>query len=265
MFAGLRTRFGIPGVISVVALVFAMFGGAYAATNSGGGAIAAKAKAKKGPRGPKGATGANGAQGPAGPAGPQGPAGPPGPKGDLGASGKSAEGVPFGSGEEPVSEPCEARGGVEVKSAASPAYVCNGEGGSPWAPDNVLPQGATETGSWFLETNGAGEGYGPISFTVPIGAALNEQHTIAIKAGVTPPAECDDGVAPAAGPEHPEADSGYLCVFTAKYTGTILAFFARPSGSENFEAATSTSGALVWIGDVTGAGKVGWGTWAVTG
>ena len=32
MFSTLRTRFGIPGVISVIALVFAMFGGAYAAS-----------------------------------------------------------------------------------------------------------------------------------------------------------------------------------------------------------------------------------------
>ena len=263
MFAGLRTRFGIPGIISVIALVFAMFGGAYAASNSGGGAIAAKAK--KGPRGPRGPAGPAGPVGAPGPVGPAGPAGLPGPKGDPGANGKSAEGVPFGPTEEPAGEPCEERGGVEVTSAANPAYVCNGEAGSPWAPDGVLPKGATETGSWFLETNSAGEGYAPISFTVPVSGALDEPHTISIRPGETPPDTCDDGVEPAAGPAHPEADSGFLCVFATKYTGTITAFFARPSGNENFEPATSTAGALVWIGDVTGAGKVGWGTWAVTG
>ena len=37
MLSPLRNRFGIPGVISVIALVFAMFGGAYAATNSNDG------------------------------------------------------------------------------------------------------------------------------------------------------------------------------------------------------------------------------------
>ena len=48
MFSTLRNRFGIPGVISVIALVFAMFGGAYAASNSsGGGKATASAKAKK--------------------------------------------------------------------------------------------------------------------------------------------------------------------------------------------------------------------------
>ena len=85
MFSTLRNRFGIPGVISVIALVFAMFGGAYAASNSsGGGKATASAKAKKGPKGPKGATG------PAGPAGAAGPAGPAGPKGDAGATGTKA-------------------------------------------------------------------------------------------------------------------------------------------------------------------------------
>src|SRR5258706_13999527 len=84
MFSPLSNRFGIPGVISVIALVFAMLGGAYAASNnSGGGKASASAKAKKGPRGPKGATG------PAGPAGPSGPArskGDPGAKEGTGAA-----------------------------------------------------------------------------------------------------------------------------------------------------------------------------------
>ena len=47
MFSPLRNRFGIPGAISVIALVFAMFGGAYAASdNSGGGKATASAKKK---------------------------------------------------------------------------------------------------------------------------------------------------------------------------------------------------------------------------
>src|ERR1700704_3299328 len=83
MFSTLRTRFGIPGVISVIALVFAMLGGAYAASNSGGGKATASAKAKRGPRGPKGATG------PAGPTGPAGATGPSGARGATGAAGFS--------------------------------------------------------------------------------------------------------------------------------------------------------------------------------
>src|SRR5262245_60915 len=82
MLSPLRNRFGIPGVISVVALVFAMLGGAYAASNNDNGKATASAKAKRGPKGPKGATG------PTGPAGPQGPAGANGKDGSNGANGQ---------------------------------------------------------------------------------------------------------------------------------------------------------------------------------
>jgi len=57
MLSPLRNRFGIPGVISVIALVFAMFGGAYAASNSGDGPTAsgkATASAKRGKPGKPG-------------------------------------------------------------------------------------------------------------------------------------------------------------------------------------------------------------------
>jgi len=94
MLSFLRNRFGIPGALSVIALVFAMLGGAYAANNTANhGAKASKAskkskkKAKRGPRGPKGAkgdTGPQGLQGAKGDTGPQGPAGPPGPAGTTG-------------------------------------------------------------------------------------------------------------------------------------------------------------------------------------
>jgi Collagen triple helix repeat (20 copies) len=91
MLSPLRNRFGIPGVISVIALVFAMLGGAYAANDSGSGDSKASASAvKKGPRGPRGP------KGPAGPAGAQGPAGPQGAKGDTGATGKTGATGPQG-------------------------------------------------------------------------------------------------------------------------------------------------------------------------
>ena len=76
MFSTLSKRFGVPGVIAVAALVFAMIGGAYAANGSGGGK-AVTSKARRGPRGPRGPQGPVGPQGPAGPAGSQGVAGSP--------------------------------------------------------------------------------------------------------------------------------------------------------------------------------------------
>lgn len=80
MLKAIRRNLSPPTVIAVVALVFAMSGGAIAATNSAkGSAEASKHKgSKRGPRGPRGK------QGPRGFVGPQGPAGPQGPKGNTG-------------------------------------------------------------------------------------------------------------------------------------------------------------------------------------
>src|SRR5438128_9675848 len=149
MFSTLRTRFGIPGVISVIALVFAMFGGAYAASNSAsGGKATASAKAKKGPRGPKGATGPAGPQGPAGLQGPKGDSGAPGSNGAPGAAGKS---VVIGN----AAPGCDFGGkSVEVEgNAASKKEICNGEegpAGSPWTLEGTLPSGSTETGAYSI-------------------------------------------------------------------------------------------------------------------
>jgi hypothetical protein len=97
MFSQLRNRFGVPGVIAVIALVFAMFGGAYAA--SGGLTPKQKKEVKKiakqearklvkaGPAGPAGPVGPAGPAGPAGAAGAQGAIGPEGPTGPTGADG----------------------------------------------------------------------------------------------------------------------------------------------------------------------------------
>jgi hypothetical protein len=163
MLSPLRSRFGIPGVISVIALVFAMLGGAYAANNSGGGKATASAKAKKGPRGPKGATGPAGPTGPAGangkdgasgkegPQGPAGPQGPPGTAGPAGAAGKSVTSTPIPA--EPTETLCKGYGGAEylVEDALEGTTICNGEEGSPWTDGGTLPPGATETGFYFGE------------------------------------------------------------------------------------------------------------------
>jgi hypothetical protein len=148
MFSTLRNRFGIPGVISVIALVFAMFGGAYAASNSSNnGKATASAKAKKGPRGPKGATG------PAGPAGAQGPAGPAGAKGDAGANGSNGAAGPTG--------PTGAKGATGATGAAGQTGFTE-----------TLPSGKTETGVWSVTiAPNASEPEVPISFPIPVAKA----------------------------------------------------------------------------------------------
>jgi len=84
----IRRNLNLPTAIAVVALVFAMTGGAYAAKSYvNGSAKDSKAKAKQGPRGPRGKRG---------PQGPKGPTGPTGPKGDTGAQGpKGVAGDPW--------------------------------------------------------------------------------------------------------------------------------------------------------------------------
>ena|SRR5689334_14979473 len=210
MFSTLRTRFGIPGVISVIALVFAMLGGAYAANNSsGGGKATASAKAKKGPRGPKGPKGDTG---PAGPAGPAGLAGPAGAKGDTGAQGPEGKAGPQGPQ------------GIQGKQGEP------GKNGTTGFTE-TLPPGKTETGTWAV---GEGVNIGeekefplgtlvPISFPIPLSEAP-ELTVVWLSYGLIDepfePSEIAEILEE--GAEHgcpgfegtvPLADPGHLCVY----------------------------------------------------
>jgi hypothetical protein len=239
----------------VIALVFAMFGGAYAATNDGGKATSS-AKAKKGPRGPKGPVG------PAGPAGPQGPAGP---KGDTGAAGSngsngtSATTVSFNGNE----KGCEA-GGVEVKSASAPVVVCNGKKGangapgSPWTAGGTLPAGRTLTGTWGFDGQGekpADVVRSPISFGIPLASPLPEANVHVMPEGATSTEACPGSVA------NPEAKAGHLCVYTGESNSVGSTFIFNPS---TLGLGAATAGAVVeGLGLSPGSGAKG--TWAVTG
>jgi hypothetical protein len=230
MFSTLRTRFGIPGVISVMALVFAMFGGAYAASNSsGGGKATASAKAKKGPRGPKGATGLAGPSGPQGPAGATGAAGPkgdPGPKGDKGDPGdQGPQGTPGTTGF-----------------------------------TKTLPPGETETGTWA---------YGivsvappnikvPISFSIPLETALNQSEVHFVGEGETPPAGCTGGTV-----ENPKADPGHLCIYTGEFERGTATVLIRKVSSGVTDGADPAGAQMLIIGPPENS--YGYGSWAVTG
>jgi hypothetical protein len=225
MFSTLRNRFGIPGVISVIALVFAMFGGAYAASSSsGGGKATASAKAKKGPKGPKGATGPAGPAGPAGAAGAKGDTGVAGSNGtngtpgSAGAAGKSVISETFEGTDEPNGAECFEAGGVEfeVEGSGTKKYACNGTAGtpgapgSPWTAGGTLPVGATETGIWSFTSSDPSENsvaFVPLSFDVPLAAELDSTHVVFV-GGLNPdPTHCPGTVA------EPKAASGYLCVY----------------------------------------------------
>jgi hypothetical protein len=76
------------------------------------------------------------------------------------------------------------------------------------------------------------------------------------------PAECDDGVAPPASPQHPEADSGFLCTFIANAGGTPTQLITK-SGNSGVGIGASTAGAVL-RGQGAPESAI-WGTFAVTG
>jgi Collagen triple helix repeat (20 copies) len=244
MYSRLRKQFSTTALIlSIVALVFALMGGAYAASQS---------KVVKGPRGKTGKTGKTGPQGPAGPAG---LAGAPGAKGDAGP-----QGVPGKEGAsvevtELAAPECQGRNGAEVKpkGTASGVEVCEGEEGSPWTAGGTLPQGATETGAWTFTGSEAQAGsvggvLVPISFTIPLTAPLDSSHVHFGSGG-----GCTGEV------NNPTAPSGELCVYGFS-TASSTSIFELEFGTEGAGAA----GALLFFGGVVD-GTFGNGSWAVTG
>ncbi|HEY1689198.1 MAG TPA: hypothetical protein VGF95_10090 [Solirubrobacteraceae bacterium] len=290
MLNAARRHLNPATLIALAALVFAMSGGAYAlGSGSGPGkskmvASAAKAKKKsvtttRGARGPAGPKGQAGATGPAGPQGPQGV------KGDTGASGsqglpgeKGLQGEPGDNGasvvvvsEEPASCPTEEGVAYEVEGTGVENVVCSGEEGKEGAlgtAGTTLPHGATETGSWSASFNLSGElRYLPLSFPIPLASEGAFSHAIVVNVGAKAPAECENAShAGTAGPENPEATSGYLCIYVGleepesgkKLEGTVL----KPGGQA--AAGFSTAGALLNLSNGM-AESPAWGTFAVTG
>jgi hypothetical protein len=261
MFSPLRNRFGVPGVISVIALVFAMIGGAYAANDSGDGSKAnasAKAKGKKGPRGPRGPAGPQGPAGPAGPAGPQGSAGPQGPAGANGQDGAAGQpGAPGAKGATGPSGPTGTKG----------ATGAEGTEGSPWTAGGTLPSEATLTGtwavgqSWAMDEGGESVLWAPLSFSIPLDpSALGLGTTVhVIQAAAPPTASCPGNVG------DPQAAPGNLCVYAGKLVNAVLPGVTVAYGTNGDEVfnQVGTGGASVLVG-VTGKGAEAKGSFAVT-
>ena len=255
----IRSHFGIPGVIAVMALVFAMFGGAYAATNGNPLAGASKHKRhhKKGKKHKKKQGGLTGKQkkevekiakkfqgtGPKGDKGDAGAAGATGATGDAGAAGATgatgATGEPGEDGE-------------------------TGPEGSPWTDGGTLPEGSTETGSWAAEFTG--ESMVQFSFNIPLKDPIPASNVAANAKGydghgeLTPEEEhCPGDVS------DPRAAPGYFCAYTA--TGVLgngaIASIA-PADQTTFGAAEGTSTAGGWLFMFSTNASHTVGTWAVT-
>jgi len=268
MFSTLRTRFGIPGVISVIALVFAMIGGAYAANNSASdGKATASAKAKKGPRGPKGPKGDTG---PAGPAGPQGAKGDTGATGSNGTNGQSVAGEPIAAGgacgagvtgvkytlaatssnvcngkngtngnsvvvaSESAGTNCEAGGvKVTVQNTAGQNYVCNGKDGSA---AETLPSGESMAGTWA--STGSPVTIADVSFPQPLELAPTLAY---VESPGDEAANCPGNM------EEPKANEGFFCLY------------ASPEGAPSIIQTEAYPFGINLILETTA-----YGTWAVT-
>ncbi|MGB7684170.1 MAG: hypothetical protein WBL45_00130 [Solirubrobacterales bacterium] len=268
MLSMLRRNLNAPTLIAIVALVFAMVGGAVAANSSGGGKAEASADGKRGPRGPKGA------RGPAGPTGPQGPAGAPGApgaKGDpggAGAPGISPTGTAFGGNQKGCTE-----GGVEFKGANT-TVACNGVKGQNGADGEtgfteVLPGGKTETGTWGSLQEEGELGVVPVSFNIPLLAAPDP---VLVEKDENGTANGCPGLVGGS----PQADPGKLCLYINSEIGTLFedqnevppinkVTFVNPtiqlgSGPE----AAAPSGVILQVGACETAPCVVYGTWAVT-
>jgi hypothetical protein len=217
MLSRIHQKLGTAGfIISIVALVAALGGGAYAA--SGGLSGKQKKEVEKIAKQYAGKPGANGATGPAG------PTGTPGAKGDAGAAGANGtagtngtngtNGTSVTNTSLPKGSTACPEGGAEFKVGTGAAtHACNGVTGFT----ETLPTGKTETGTWNVtvldvtESGIAPFPLGSISFPIPLASGgkafvFTEEET----------EEEEFGASGCAGTvEVPTAPAGTLCVYTA--------------------------------------------------
>jgi hypothetical protein len=275
MFGAMRRRFNATGLVAVLALVFAMSGGAYAASRF---VITStkqiSPKVLKALQGKAGAAGATGVQGPAGPAGPTGPTGagsvgPQGPAGNTGANGTSVTSKTLIKGEGGCKE-----GGSEFTSASGKTTACNGEKGKEGTfGGQSLPAGKTLTGAWaassYAEAEYPKEGFGVaaagVSFALPASPAITSAQTsyIGSEEGEN---EEESKWAPAI-KEHkckgdaqkPGAVEGNLCVFGESEVNLLATPSILISGNGE-----TTPGFTVYEYSKGKGAMLMFGTWAVT-
>jgi hypothetical protein len=255
MLSHLRKRLGIPGVISVIALVLAMTGGAFAASKfiiTKKNQIAPKVlKELKGNTGPAGANGTNGANGAPGAAG---------------ANGLSVTNTKLNPGNEECPE-----GGAEFKvGSGTPTFACTGEEGeegetgppgpegSPWVAGSI-PPGSELRGTWAVNTNAAAAEF--VYTAISTGVPLETGVAVMVRApGGFGPIECPgtaDEPLPAINTEEGNAPvNGVLCFYTKESTNIDPEVQA-------LRVALSRGGAVVRLKTSAAGVATGFGSWAM--
>ncbi len=234
MFSKIRKRLTYANVAMTLALVFAMSGGAYAASKY----LITSTKQIK-PSVLKQLKGAKGATGAAGLAGAQGAQGP---KGETGAAGKGEKGE---KGEK----------GDKGDKGETGAAGTNGTTGFT----KTLPEGETETGVWAVHPSAEGEENDvPISFNIPLVEPLASGHAIVV-------GETGNGTTCPGSAAEPKAKGGYLCVYEGIVFNAIVWNIFDPA---TINPGVGRAGAFLSVeGTGTGAPlspRVAQGTWAVT-
>ena len=273
MFKAVRRRMSYANVVATLALLFAMSGGALAAskflivsTKQIKPSVLAQLKGKNGASGAPGATGPAGPQGPAGANGKDGApgaAGEPGPKGATGAAGSAG--------------PAGQKGATGATGAAGPTGSAGPTGpeGSPWVAGGTLPKGQTETGTWAINQIHVTTGFiwlEPFSFPIRLktgGSAffINMKETNEKEGPQVTASGCTGSVA------EPTAPEGKLCVYTGAEEENVgeLSFIkvlaTGPEGESTLNAFGTTGAYLEYIIEGSEASPVtikDRGTWAVT-
>lgn len=249
MFSIVRRNMTYANLALTVALVFAISGGAYAASKYL--ITLTKQISPKVLKALEGKVGKSGQPGPAGPQGSQGARGETGPPGGPGTNGKDgAAGESVTSKAVSTSEKskCGGLGGVEYGLAGKTTLVCNGQTGFT----ETLPHGKTETGAWSVYNlkEEAGAGATAISFAIPLKVSLEAAQVHVVTAKTT---ECPGTV------EEPRAEAGNLCVYES---GTLeLGTVESILNPGTFSAGAGTSGALL---TTTPSSVLVHGTYALT-
>jgi hypothetical protein len=262
MLNRIHQKLGTAGfIISIVALVAALGGGAYAAS----GGLSGKQKkevekiAKKvATPGPAGATGATGPAGAPGAKGDAGAAGANGTNGTNGTNGKSVTVVKINEG----TSGCEERGGALVKQEGpGPGVeVCNGAGAEGGGFPETLPSEATEKGVWHFVSAGNVEEFAPISFAIP----LSEVDAETITVSLLQPGQVSAGCVGSS--EEPKAEPGFLCAYSSEFGsskfGAPNAAYKPLAKKEEEEEGVVSSGALLYY-ENTVAGNYFSGSFAI--
>jgi Collagen triple helix repeat (20 copies) len=249
MFSNTRRHISYANIVATLALVFAMSGGAYAAsrylitsTKQINPKVLKSLKGANGNPGANGATGPAGPQGTTGPAGATGSAGPAGPAGATGAKGETG-----------------AAGKAGTAGATGPA--------GPAGP-RELKAGESETGLWSATDHGIISEFSFLSYAISFPIAVpsaSSAHGFYFNAVQT--ANEEFGTSGCPGPTEPTAPEGTLCVYTQEEHNehTTITSTIVPPGGEALSANGTFLSARVEEGTAASPGVIqAYGKWVVT-